>query len=1314
MMRHLRVVLLGSLLLSAGDTAWAVAKRATAAGGGTWATATWAPAGVPAAGDTCTINDAVNLTVTTAAVCGSLAIGDNSGSGNATLTLTTGSLDITTAGGQSGNVVFDPAASGNTYTIVAATQTVTIRGTVACGNSGVITVSTGQVLFTRALGLTWPAGCTLTVTNNNAAGSVNFTGLLTQTGGTIRNTTTAGTINFNAGYTKSGGTFTTLNGESINFAGNLAVSGGALAFANTSIATFTASATITPTSAITFGSLVVNPGSGNTVTLAGNVSTVTGLTVSTGTFNLATFTANRTLAGGTLTVSNGAALQIGGTNSFPTNYTTHTLGASSTVEYNGTTQAVTAENYGHLTLTGSGTTKTPAAGTYNIAGNFTVNNGVTFAGAANPVINLSGDFTENGTYTSGTGVFTFTGAAAQTWSGNSTTITNLTINKSSNSVSITSGTSTVTGTLTLTSGNIVTAGATCAAATPLIVDVGGTISGGAATSYVQGVLRKNFNANSTLNFRATATQDEFPIGTAALGYTPIEITAGGTSTAGSITACVTALDHPSMSLASSGGIDISRSVNLYWSMTTATINTLTGVGAALMDATFKFNAGNVDGIATTGNFIAERWDGTKWSPTTRVSAGATSTRVQNVDISSTTNEFEIGEPFATFPPALGSFNAFDTSAPAGAVIGVIQTKQAGTSFSLRIVSISNNAVNTAFNTANVSVELRDASDNTGGFTTGCRSTWGPPATLIGSITVNFASGVATAVFPANQIPNVYRDVRVRISAGAGCSSDRFAIRPTTITVDAADSDWQNAGTGRTLATISATSGAVHAASDPAASTPRPFTLRVTPQAGGGQSASRYDGLPTLVSGFPVCCTPSTTPACSTLPASCTLGTLSFTGGSWSGTGIRTNATAHYTEAGVINLQFEDTTFAAVDANDGSTAATRTVPATGTGSIGRFVPDNFIASALVTPTFLTFNTNDASCTAPPSGPKRSFTYVGQGFGFGTGPSVRITARNAAGNTTTNYKGSLWKVGAGGTSSVAKDCTTNANVCLFTTTWSTPAAGSVAESYSYTLTPASTPNWDNGIATGTAPTLTINNNGTGDFAFAAGAPGDRLAFKRDATTPLSTFTASINNAITVTDDTEAGTGGNGTLSASLTFSSIVFDAGNGFRYGVVRLQDVFAPLAGNSSGYAPVAILTQYWNGTAFVTNTEDNCTSFTEKNFVLYSPLGAITAANLPTPTAGSNGNVSMGVAPVSSGVGRVNVIGPSPAIAQPGSVKICLDLDLSTSQIDNACVAITPANKAYLQGRWSGANYDKDPNATVGFGLYGSQPKNFIYFRENY
>ena len=72
-------------------------------------------------------------------------------------------------------------------------------------------------------------------------------------------------------------------------------------------------------------------------------------------FSSVRFSANRSSAGGTLTVSNGATLSIGGTNGFPSNYNTVTLGATSTVIYAGSNQTVSNRSYGHLTLNGSGT-----------------------------------------------------------------------------------------------------------------------------------------------------------------------------------------------------------------------------------------------------------------------------------------------------------------------------------------------------------------------------------------------------------------------------------------------------------------------------------------------------------------------------------------------------------------------------------------------------------------------------------------------------------------------------------------------------------------------------------------------------------------------------------------------------------------------------------------------------------------------------------------------------------------------------------------------------------------------------------------------
>jgi hypothetical protein len=102
------------------------------------------------------------------------------------------------------------------------------------------------------------------------------------------------------------------------------------------------------------------------------------LTLTAGTFDLGAFTVNRSAAGGTLTVSNGTLLKVGGTNPLPTNYSAHSVGGTSTIEYSGTNQAVSTLNsgqiYGNLIISGSGTKTLQGATT--VAANLTINGGM--------------------------------------------------------------------------------------------------------------------------------------------------------------------------------------------------------------------------------------------------------------------------------------------------------------------------------------------------------------------------------------------------------------------------------------------------------------------------------------------------------------------------------------------------------------------------------------------------------------------------------------------------------------------------------------------------------------------------------------------------------------------------------------------------------------------------------------------------------------------------------------------------------------------------------------------------------------------------
>jgi sRNA-binding regulator protein Hfq len=182
----------------------------------------------------------------------------------------------------------------------------------------------------------------------------------------------------------------------------------------------------------TVSSLTVS-NTGGIVTLGSNVSVTSNLTVSAGTFDLGSFTANRATSGGTLTVANAATLKIGGTNPFPTNYTTDNLGANSTIEYEGSAQNVLAQNYGNLTTSGSGT-KSLLAGATSLAGELTIGPGTIFNAGTNN-FSIAGDWTDdgNGFASSGSQTVTFNGASPQNVDDGTslTTFNNVTINSNS-------------------------------------------------------------------------------------------------------------------------------------------------------------------------------------------------------------------------------------------------------------------------------------------------------------------------------------------------------------------------------------------------------------------------------------------------------------------------------------------------------------------------------------------------------------------------------------------------------------------------------------------------------------------------------------------------------------------------------------------------------------------------------------------------------------------------------------------------------------------------------------------------------------------
>ncbi|HUF79722.1 MAG TPA: DUF6701 domain-containing protein, partial [Burkholderiales bacterium] len=146
----------------------------------------------------------------------------------------------------------------------------------------------------------------------------------------------------------------------------------------------------------------------------------------------------------------------------------------------------------------------------------------------------------------------------------------------------------------------------------------------------------------------------------------------------------------------------------------------------------------------------------------------------------------------------------------------------------------------------------------------------------------------------------------------------------------------------------------------------------------------------------------------------------------------------------------------------------------------------------------------------------------------------------------------------------------------------------------------------------------------------------------------------------------------------------------RFGRLRMENA----VGSEKLDLPIPIQVQYWAGTAFQTNTADSCTSITATNIQFSDYFGGIDATNM------NSANVSGLGAPFASGVGSFTLTKPLPAPGSPGAVTVTVDLSAEA--------------KSYLKGNWGVPTYTADPRSRAAFGLYGGQPPNFIYFRENY
>ena len=345
-------------------------------------------------------------------------------------------------------------------------KNITVSGAILIGTNGTITHGTNNTVITLKgnwtnLGVynatVASAQVTFSGTGQTLNGSTTFKKVLINTGSILTlaanitiNTDLSvnGAVDPTASYKISGtGTLNVFSGgiiyiKAANFSDNFALSGLVVLSGRSTVNYASAIVDQNVSSTFTYGYLRIS--GGMTKSLSANLPALSSASgnsgriyIDAGNFDLKTFTANRNTNGGSFIIAGGAKLKIGGTNGFPSNYSTITIASNSTVEYYGTNQTILATTYGNLTFSSSAgsVVKTMPATAITIAGNFTSLAGsgtaVSFTAAQNITVSrdvsldaattfdggtrthlFKGNWTNNGIFTGSTSTVAFSGVSA--------------------------------------------------------------------------------------------------------------------------------------------------------------------------------------------------------------------------------------------------------------------------------------------------------------------------------------------------------------------------------------------------------------------------------------------------------------------------------------------------------------------------------------------------------------------------------------------------------------------------------------------------------------------------------------------------------------------------------------------------------------------------------------------------------------------------------------------------------------------------------------------------------------------------------------
>jgi uncharacterized repeat protein (TIGR01451 family) len=579
-----------------------------------------------------------------------------------------------------------------------------------------------------------------------------------------------------------------------------------------------------------------------------------------------------------------------------------------------------------------------------------------------------------------------------------------------------------------------------------------------------------------------------------------------------------------------------------------------------------------------------------WTIPSGMQAGATYTLTLPVTSQTTADSFintativtPFGGPDVTASATLAvgfvvsNFNAFETTTPAGAIAGRLYTKLAATPFGLDVVAIADASQASAFND-NVKVELlaNTGTPGSGYGADNCPVSYSVLQTIAsaaiagGRSTVNF-SGVADA----------HRDVRVRVTSPSlspsisNCSTDSFAIRPQTVTLNASPGMAIPPSAGATPTIKAGANFTLTAATGPVAGYTGALNLdssKLTAQITSQDSTRQAGGAVGALS-----------------PASLTANQARAPGNN-----------AKYSEVGYLYLApgaYRDDSYTSVDRPSGCAAANSCDCVTSTigdanladslsggrygcsigntvaVALGRFVPDHFEVTLSPDPPGFA-----DSCVAS------AFTYLGQPFNWAATPQMTIRAMNADNVRTENYEGLFWKLA----DSLASYTYVDAGV---------PAAV-------LPLTPATS-----------SQSLPATSDCNGEVTIALTESGFNYT-RPGMAAPVSPFVPDVSLSVpqaglTDTDgicyDLGAGAGCQGFERTGIT--------GAHLRHGQIRVMNNFGPETADITR-SPFEV--QYYNGTGWVASVDDNCTTG-----LAFCPSARVSAIQ-PVPLASGKGTLTV-------------------------------------------------------------------------------------------